>query len=77
MSTSMFDLKAERANQIFLARKYRDSEALFALADLLAKEDDMEHAETLRQEAKKIDEEDMAFDEARDNGELVVTGEVF
>lgn len=53
----MFD----RLNQLFLARKFKDAEALRAIAERYAREDDHEMAYGLLSEAAEIESEEEAF----------------
>lgn len=57
----------ERQLDIELALTTRDSEALYRLAGLEKEEGNDEVAEDLQTHAKRIDREDMQFDEHRDN----------
>lgn len=67
MSYTLKEAKGERENDILLALSTRDSEALYHLANLTKEEGDDETAETLIKTAKRIDNEDWAFDRERDN----------
>jgi len=70
MSYSINEAKNDQALDIDLALQLRDSSALYTLAAQVKEQGDDEHAEVLRDIARRIDREDMAYDEARDNGEI-------
>lgn len=70
MSYSMKEANEERSQEVTTALQTRDSEALYQLAALYKEEGEDEYAETLLMAAKKIDREDWAYDEAKDNNEL-------
>lgn len=57
----------ERRIDIECALMTNDSEALYRLAQLEAKEGNDEYAHALLAEARRIDREDWAYDEAVDN----------
>ena len=63
MSYSIQEAKAELEHDIFIALETRDSEALRNLAERL----DADEAEVLLDTAKKIDLDDMAYDEFNNN----------
>jgi hypothetical protein len=67
MSYSNQEAKDERDQEVSEAMQTRDSEALYHLAGLYKEEGEDEYAETLIMAAKKIDREDWAYDEAKDN----------
>lgn len=67
MSYSHKEANQEQDEAIFNAIDTRDSEALYQLAQILKEQGDDEQAEHLLKVAKKIDEEDNAFDNNRDN----------
>lgn len=50
----------------------RDSETLFQLHHKLKEQGEDEYAQILLDNARRIDREDMAFDEARDNDQIDV-----
>ena len=62
-----YNPQAERDDEVSTALQTRDAAALLRLARLYKKEDEDEYAETLQMAAKKIEEEDWAYDEAKDN----------
>ena len=61
------EVKEERANDIRLAVEGRDAEMLYYFADLEEKDENEEYADSLRQLAKRIEREDVAYDEHVDN----------
>ena len=67
MSYSIDKARDERQVEISDALRTRDSEALYHLAGLEKEEGNDEVAEELYKQAKKIDREDWAYDEAKDN----------
>jgi len=67
MSYSIIEAKGEEMGAMNTAIEQRDSEGLFRLARIAKKAGRDELSEYLYFEAKKIDREDMAFDENRDN----------
>lgn len=67
MSYSHKEANQEQDEAIFNALDTRDSEALYQLAQVVKEQGDDEQAETLLRVAKRIDEEDGAFDNNRDN----------
>lgn len=67
MSYSIDKAKDERQLEIEEAINARNSEALYHLAGLEKEEGNDEVAEDLLTRAKKIDREDWAYDEAKDN----------
>jgi len=67
MSYSHQEAQLERDEAIFNALDTRDSEALYQLAGILKEEGDDEQAAHLLKVARRIDDEDQAFDQERDN----------
>jgi phage shock protein A len=67
MSYTTREAKNERTLEVELAQMTRDSEALYSLARQFKEEGEDEIAEELLAQAKKIDREDWAYDEHRDN----------
>lgn len=57
----------DQDNAIYLALKTRDSEQLYYLAAQLKKQGEDEQAEALYKQAKQIDKEDWAYDNAIGN----------
>jgi hypothetical protein len=70
MSYSINEAKNDQTLDIDLALQTRDSEALYHWARIVKEQGDDEKAEALRDTARRIDREDMSYDEARDNGEI-------
>jgi hypothetical protein len=70
MSYSPRHAQTERDQEVTEALQTRDSGALYRLAGLYKEEGEDEYAETLIMAAKKIDREDWAYDEAKDEGLL-------
>jgi hypothetical protein len=70
MSYSPKQAKDDRDQEVTEALQTRDTEALYRLAGLYKEENEDEYAETLIMAAKKIDREDWAYDEAKDEGLL-------
>lgn len=67
MSYSIREAGAEQQQAIVAAINSRDSEALYNLAQIVKEQGDDEQAEVLLTEAKKIDREDWAYDNAIGN----------
>lgn len=67
MSYSEQEARWEREEEITKALETADSEALYQLAGLEQEEGNDEQAAELRRVAKMIDNNDLAFDRARDN----------
>ena len=61
------EINMDRSIEVHEAVDTRDSSALFRLARLEKEEGNDEFAESLYQLARRIDREDMAYDEMRDN----------
>jgi len=70
MSYSISEAENDQTLDIDLALQTRDSEALYHWARVLKEQGDDEEAEALLKAARRIDREDMSYDEARDNGEI-------
>jgi hypothetical protein len=70
MSYSISEAKNDQALDIDLALQTRDSEALYHWARIVKEQGEDEYAQILKDAARRIDREDMSYDEARDNGEI-------
>lgn len=67
MSYSIYEADAEQQQAIVAAINSRDSEALVKLAQIVKEQGDDEQAEDLLTEAKRIEKENWAHDEAIGN----------
>lgn len=67
MSYSIREASAEFTQMIVAAINSRDSEALVKLAQIVKEQGDDEQAEDLLTEAKRIEKENWAYDEAIGN----------
>lgn len=67
MSYSIYEASAEQQQAIVAAINSRDSEALYQLAQIVKEQGDDEQAEDLLTEARKIEKEDWAYDNAIGN----------
>lgn len=67
MSYSIQYANAEQTQAIVAAINSRDSEALYRLAGIMKEQGDDENAEALLTEARKIEKEDWAYDNAMGN----------
>lgn len=67
MSYSIREASAEFTQMIVAAINGRDSEALYQLAQIVKEQGDDEQAEALLIEAKRIEKENWAYDEAIGN----------
>ena len=67
MSYSIYEADVEQQQDIVAAINSRDSEALVKLAQIVKEQGDDEQAEALLTEAKRIEKENWAYDEAIGN----------
>jgi len=67
MSYSIEEAQRDQDRAIYEALDTRDSEALYQLADALKEQGEDEEADQLLKVARKIDNEDNAYDQSRDN----------
>ena len=67
MSYTTIDAMLERTDQIEEAVRTGDVEALYAISDSYAMDDDMEQASYFRMMARSIENADWAYDRNRDN----------